>query len=206
MNSPVFEDESLLNRLVESIMKPSGDRKHAEEELKRRIDAAKNNEPEGCCALGMYLMLIDEDEYAVDFLRTSAGGGMIEGRATLALALNITGRKRFEEAEKIYLDLIDSSDTDAYLDLASLYEDQGRFKEAEKIYLYMIDCGNTDAYFDLASMYKDQGRLEEAEKIYREFAEKGNEKGLRYLAYLLDDMGRTEEAQYYYDLLVNMNR
>lgn len=108
------------------------------------------------------------------------------------LAIIVKFRGRWEEAEKLQLDVLETSKTVFGLEhpetltdmanLASMYHDQGRFEEAEKMTEQVLtsrknvlEAEHSDiqmSTIDLASIYRNQTRWKQAEELEVQVLEK----------------------------------
>lgn len=88
-------------------------------------------------------------------------------------AIDLTERKKFDEAEAILTKVVEESPPQHYASrifLATVYEAKGRFAEAERIYHAVLkdSPANTSALYPLGGLYAEQGKFAEAIAIYEQ--------------------------------------
>lgn len=78
-------------------------------------------------------------------------------------------KKRFEEAEKLYIEaLFFSEKIEILYRLGSMYQQQKRFKEAERMYLKIleVDDSRIEVLYNLGSMYQQSNETNKAIRIF----------------------------------------
>ncbi|MGL6201970.1 MAG: tetratricopeptide repeat protein [Lachnospiraceae bacterium] len=107
----------------------------------------------------------------------------------------------YEKAEASFLEAIeiDPKQSDAYMELGLVYDDQDLFEKAELVYQAAteIDPNDGEAHYNLGHAYKEQEKYEEAEESYLAAIDLVPEKEEGYLdlAEIYNKQGRYEEEQ-----------
>lgn len=106
--------------------------------------------------------------------------------------------KKFDDAERYFLESTEKGFLLGPKLLANLYEFQQKFELAIKYYLIALENGDIDSSYKLGNLYESNGNHDLAEKYYLNSIENGNSDAMNSIAILYEELNRIELAEEYY--------
>ena len=117
--------------------------------------------------------------------------------------------KKYDEAIKIFRQMIEEGDYDGYVGWGSLLEDLGKKEESMEVYKKGSEKGNYTSIFILGTKYGQEKKYDEAKKYFLmavKLAPNNEEKAdsLELLGLVYERQENFEEAREYYKKAINL--
>jgi tetratricopeptide (TPR) repeat protein len=118
------------------------------------------------------------------------------------LGLVYHDQKKYDQAERYYLQAIDLGNINAMHNLGCMYEEIKKYDQAERYFLMAIEKGHINSMNDLGYMYGELKKYDQAERYYLMAIEKGDIYAMHSLGWLYKEIKKYDQAEQYYLMAV----